>query len=143
MRTHLIVAITALAAACTSVKPIAVHSGDVCYRCRRTIVEPKLAAEIVDLSSRAFKFRSAGCLAQYLGEHREELRGVFVTDYKSGKLIQAGHASFVPAEIDRQTGERDYLAFANAADAAAGAATNHSSPIAWPDVLARARPATN
>lgn len=143
MKIPLTVVLAILATACSSVKPIAIHSGDACFRCRRPIVDTKLGVEIVDMAGRAFKFRTPGCLAQYLAEHPaehpEDLRAVFATDHATGKLIDANGASFVNVEIDRQTGERDYLAFALAADAARAADAHRTSSISWQQVLGRAR----
>ena len=41
--------------------------------------------------------------------------------------------------VNRSTGESDYHAFANKADAAAAAAESHTEPIDWATVLKTAR----
>ncbi len=139
MRTPLLFALAVLVAGCSTITPVAVHQGDVCFRCRRTIEDTKLAAEVIDGGLHAFKFRTPGCLAQYLADHNEEVRAIFVTDYTTGKLVPAATASFVNVEIDQNTGERDYVAFATPAGAESLAATHRTSPISWQQVVGRAR----
>jgi copper chaperone NosL len=128
--------------ACSSIRPIPMQAGDTCFRCRRPIADQKLAAEIVDRAGRAYKFRTAGCLAQYLNAQTEDLKAVFVTDYTTGRLVNANRAMFVRAEVDPRTGERDYLAFTSVENAVTVAKNNRTSPIDWPAVLVQTRAAT-
>lgn len=128
--------------ACSSIRPIPVQAGDTCFRCRRPIADQKLAAEIVDRAGRVYKFRTAGCLAQYLNGQSVDLRAVFVTDYASGRLVNANRAMFVRAEVNPQTGERDDLAFTSVQNAVTLAKNNRTSPIDWQAVLVQTRAAT-
>ena len=142
MRVHAIAAVAAgalLTLSCSSVRPIAIHDGDQCFRCRRPIVERATAAELMDGSSFGSKFRAPGCMAKYLADHPNETGTTFVTDYATGKWMRPDQALFVPVVVNRNTGESDYHAFLNKADADAAAAEAHTVPIDWQTVLQKAR----
>ena len=142
MRAHTVtfLAIGALAAlSCTSVRPVAIHDGDQCFRCRRPIVERAMAAELLDGNRFASKFRAPGCMARYLADHPDETGTTFVTDYATGKWIRPERALFVPVLLNRDTGEMDYHAFFNQADADSAAAGSHTVPIGWKTVMDKAR----
>jgi hypothetical protein len=123
----------------SSVGPVAVHDGDWCFRCRRPIVEKAMAAELMDGNTFASKFRSSGCMAKYLVDHPDETGTTFVTDYATVKWVRPERALFVPVLLNRDTGEWDYRAFLQKADADAAADESHASPIDWKTVLERAR----
>jgi len=142
MRVHAIAAVAAgalLTLSCSSVRPIAIHDGDQCFRCRRPIVERATAAELMDGSSFGSKFRAPGCMAKYLADHPNETGTTFVTDYATGKWMRPDQALFVPVVVNRNTGESDYHAFLNKADADAAAAESHTVPVDWKTVLEKAR----
>jgi hypothetical protein len=124
-----------LAASCTSFKPVAIHSGDVCDRCRRVITNVALAGEIVDTNGMASRFRTPGCMATYLKEHPERANAIYVTDYATGKMIPARSARFVRIIVDNGTLERDYAAFESAPQAAAFAIARKSESVDWSFVL--------
>jgi hypothetical protein len=96
---------------CSSITPATINVGDQCFRCRRTIIETRLAAEIVDPNGLAYKFRSSGCLAKYLADHPEDNGTIFVTDFATGRMMQTADATFVPVLLDSTTGERDFRAY--------------------------------
>jgi len=131
MRFALATALMLTLAGCSTVQPVPIASGDECVRCRRTIVEVRLAGEIVTTGSTALKFRTVTCMAKYLNEHPDGVKAVFVTDYTTGRMLSAVNARFVRATIDKATKERDYLAF-RSLDAAieAGAGTG-ATPVDW------------
>jgi hypothetical protein len=128
-----------LAVSCHSIRPVAIHSGDQCFRCRRPIVERALATELMDGNRLATKFRAPGCMAKYLVAHPEETGTLFVTDYATGKWIRPERALFVPMVMNRDTGESDYRAFFNKAEAAAAATELHTVAIEWAAVVEKAR----
>ena len=142
MRIQPIAAITAgalLTLSCSSVRPIAIHDGDQCFRCRRPIVERATAAELMDGNRFASKFRAPGCMAKYLADHPAETGTTFVTDYATGKWISPDRAWFVPVVVNRNTGASDYHAFVNKADADAAAAEAHAAAVDWKTVIDKAR----
>lgn len=123
---------------CSSLEPVKIQSGDVCFRCARTITDTKLAAEIVTADGNAFKFRTAGCLAKYLHGRTGDVGTVFVTDAQSGEMFQVSNAMFVRVTIDPATRERDYLAFKSATEAAKRASEESSSVVDWSAVRSMA-----
>jgi hypothetical protein len=127
-----------LTLSCSSVRPVAIQDGDQCFRCRRPIVEKAMAAELMDDNRFASKFRSSGCMAKYLADHSDETGTTFVTDYVTGKLVRPEGVLFVPV-LNRDTGEGDYRAYLQKADADAAAAELHSMLIDWKTVLEKSR----
>lgn len=130
---------TLAVASCTTMAPVRVAAGDQCFRCRRTIVDARLAGETIDSSGFVSKFRAPGCMATYLVAHTDERATLFVTDYSTGTMVSPDRAIFVPVLIDSNTGERDYLAYLAPADADAAALQAHTLPVSWDVVLERAR----
>lgn len=123
--------------ACSSIAPVAINAGDVCYRCRRVITDTRLAAEGID-GTLVSKFRTSGCIAKYLAEHPNDKSAIFVTDYTSGKMVPAQGAFYVPT-MNRDNGEKDYIAFGTRAAADAEAYSRKVQSVNWATVLDRAR----
>ena len=126
-----------LVLACGSVAPVKVNAGDQCFRCRRTIVDTRMAAETIDKF--VSRYRAPGCLAKAIVTHNDEGRTVYVTDYTTGTMFSPTKAFFVPVLLDRDTGERDYRAYRNKADADAAALEARTVPVDWNTVLDKAR----
>jgi hypothetical protein len=120
--------------ACSSLRPVAINTNDVCESCKRVITNPKVAAEIMEPSGLAKKFRTVSCMARYMNQHPTE-GGVFVTDYETGRFLSARSAVFVKAEIDPNTREQAYLAFGDVASAVELGKRSGSSPVDWPGVM--------
>jgi hypothetical protein len=130
------VALALACGACASPPP-PVHAGDVCFRCRRTISDVRLAAQTVDSQGRAFPFKTAGCLATYLREHPDVKDMPWVTDYRTGRVISAARASYVATMIgEGRDRARDYLAFSADAEAQAVASRDGTAVLEWKQVLA-------
>jgi hypothetical protein len=125
-------------AACTSISPVRITSGEQCFRCRRTIADERVAAEIIT-GSFVSKFRAPGCMAIYIASHPDEGGTVFVTDYTTGKMMKPDDAYFVPLLVNRDTGERDYRAYRLKAIADMAAADLHVTAVDWATVLQKAR----
>ena len=122
--------------ACSPVRPAEVRSGDVCWRCKRSIQNVSLAAELVARNGLAYKFRTVHCLAAYLVEQPGEATGtLFVTDATTGRMIHATSATYVVTVIDEMTNERDFLAFGSRDAAAAVAAKDGLQTYDWAAVL--------
>ena len=122
---------------CNSVAPVTVEGGEICYRCRRVIADARLAAETVD-GRLVWKFKSTGCVSKYLADHPQDKSAVFVTDYKTGKLVQPDRALFVPT-FNRDNGEQDFIAFTDRSAAAAEAFSRGVKPVDWNAVMSTAR----
>ena len=136
----LIVAAAVLAVGCSSVKPLPVVVGDRCFDCQRPIDDIKLAGEMIDEGGHAFKFRTPGCLAKYLAAHPgEHYKGLFVTDYNTGKFIPASRATFARITINPASLEKDYAAFGSDSTAAEMAKKEGGSTLEWEGVLAAAQ----
>jgi hypothetical protein len=109
----------------------AINAGDVCFRCKRVITDPKFAVEVVTTSGQISTFRTPGCLAKYLKDHSGDVKEIFVTDYPTGKLFPVSRALFVQAKIDRTTGERDFFAYASVNDAVKQAKDVTGTVVDW------------
>jgi hypothetical protein len=125
-------------ASCSSVAPVKVTAGDQCFRCRRTIVDERVAGEMIT-GTFVSKFRAPGCMAKYLVDHPDESGTVFVTDYTTGKMIGANEAYYVPLLVNTSTGERDYRAFRLKSVADMAASNLETTAVDWKTVLERAR----
>jgi hypothetical protein len=126
-------------AGCSSLKPVPIAAGDVCFNCRRIINDPVMAAEVVEKSGLAFKFRTVGCMARYLKAHPENVGVVYVTDNSTKRLIKASTATFVPTVlVEGYKKTPDYIAFGTDKEAREAAAREKSEPRDWKAVLAAA-----
>jgi hypothetical protein len=131
-------ALALLSAGCSSVKTAPIYAGDTCFRCRRTIADIKVAAEVVDSAGRAYKFRTTGCMATYFKDHPDEIATskIFVTDHATGRFMPAKNAIFVPAWLfEGSERQRDFMAFAAASEARKAADEALSRPTDWAGVL--------
>jgi hypothetical protein len=126
--------------ACSSIQPARIDAGDRCLRCRRPIQDLRLAGQIVDRMNAPFPFRTAGCLAKYVKANSgTQFNAIFVTDYRSGKMMPAAGAWFVPTALagaDGKSSEPDYVAFGSRADAEGFKAG--ATFLRWPQVVAAA-----
>ena len=141
MRRLLFGAIAMSVVACSSITPVKVQSGEVCYRCRRVISDTRMAAETID-GRVIWKFKSSGCVAKYLADHPQDRSVVFVTDYKTGNMVPPDSARFVRT-ISRDNGEVDYIAYRDRAAADAEAFSRGTKTLSWADVLSETRKAAN
>jgi hypothetical protein len=137
MRTLYAFVIAAAVVGCASIHPAPVQAGDRCLRCRRPIGELRLAGEIIDNMRAPFPFRTAGCMAKYVKANAGSYTAIFVTDYRTGRMLPASDAWFVPTEIpaaDGRRAEADYLAFGSRRDAEA--ARGSEPLLRWTQVVA-------
>jgi hypothetical protein len=126
--------------ACSGMQPVQISAGDVCFRCRRIINEPRVAAEVIDKDGRAFKFRTAGCMAKFLKANpNEQFAGIFATDYATGRLVKVTAVKFVPTLIGEGRDQApDYVAYYADEGAADAARRANTTPVDWQKVLADA-----
>ena len=132
--------IAATLVACASVKPAPIQIGDRCLRCRVPVGDLRVAAEIIDNLRAPHPFRTAGCMAKYVKSNLgASYTAIFVTDFNSGRMIEAHDAWFVPAQLAAPTGrgtQADYLAFRSRAEAETARA---GQPLLrWSQVVAEA-----
>ena len=137
--------IVAVIAGCASVAPMKVQAGDSCYRCHRVIQDTRLAAEIMEQGGQiatSYPFRTAGCMAKYLKANPAgKSSTVYVTDYQTGHMLEAGSAWFVPTTLtsaDGKKSEPDVVAFGSREDASRFC---KDAPVKqWAQVVAEAVP---
>lgn len=127
------------AASCSSVAPVKITAGDQCVRCRRIIQDPRFGGELVYKGGLVDKFKAPGCMAKYLTTYPATTASIFVTDFSSGKFVNASEAVYVPVLVDRNTGEADYRAYKVKAEADNAARELQTTPVDWNTVLQRAR----
>jgi hypothetical protein len=127
----------ALVSCTATIAPVKINAGDQCFRCRRIIAETRLATEQIQ-GGLTSKYRAPGCMAKYLVAHPDEGGTLFVTDYATGKMIRPAEAIFVPVLLDSLTGESDYRAYKDSADASAAARELATTLVDWQTVLDRA-----
>jgi hypothetical protein len=141
MRIIIGVVLAALVAGCAPPPPTSIVLGEACWRCRRPIQKAVLAAEFVQTANGlGSKFRTVHCMSTWIAQQTDLPKGRFyVTDYSTGEFVPAEGASYVHVVISKQTMERDYFAFADAAAAAALAAEAGAPVVGWDAVLAVGR----
>jgi len=128
--------VSAVLAGCAPPKPVNVVLGEACERCQRPISNERLAAERVGDYGVAVKFRTIHCMATWIAQHPEAEEGFYyVANYEKHGWIRATRAAFVRVIINRNTMERDFIAFADPEQAAAAARANDSDVVGWEDVL--------
>jgi hypothetical protein len=137
LSTGALVGVALVALSCAAA-PVKITEGDQCFRCRRTIADARMAAEILQ-GQVALKFRTSGCLATYLADHPSETGAIFVTDFTTGTLIAPSRAVFVSVIVDTRTNERDFRAYQSLAEAEAAAVPQKTMPVGWDQVLAKAK----
>jgi hypothetical protein len=121
--------------------PVKVVAGDYCYGCRRSIRNVRLASEMISGERSRFvsKFRGPGCMAKYLVAHPDEKATIYVTNYKSGKMMRPAGAFFVAEVVDRNTGETEYRSYNDETEARSAAAELQTTLLSWDEVLDKAR----
>ena len=131
-------------AACSGMQPLRISAGELCFRCRKVISDPRVAAEVIDTGGQAFKFRTAGCMAKFVKANpTQQFAGLFATDYATGRLVKVSGMKFVPTMIgEGRDRAMDFVAYAYYADqvAADAARSANSTPVEWQKVLADATP---
>jgi copper chaperone NosL len=138
-RRPLLALLAIAAASCSSVAPVKITAGDQCVRCRRIIQDARFGGELVYKGGLVEKFKAPGCMAKYLATYPASTASIFVTDFSSGKFVNAAEAVYVPVLMDRNTGETDYRAYKVKADADGAARELQTTPVDWNTVLQRAR----
>ena len=75
--------------------PESLQPGTACSHCRMTIVDAKLASQIVAAGEEPRFFDDLGCLAAYLSGHPAGSGArIYVADHRSGQWVEASAALF-------------------------------------------------
>jgi copper chaperone NosL len=140
MRAIVLITLTLALAGCAAPKPVNVVTGEACWRCRYPINDAALAGQLVADNGLASKFRTVHCMATWIGQQKTSVKGdYYVTDFVSRKWIDAEDATYVYTIVNRNTMARDYLAFADRAEAEKKASADGGTLATWSDVLERGR----
>jgi NosL len=126
---------------CTSIRPVPVQAGDVCVRCQRTVVDARLAGEIIDAQGVVLKFRAPLCMAKYIRRHPATAAAIFVTDYTTGEMFPAVNGTFVRVTLEGS--EREYAAFRSPTEAASFMKKQGGGVVDWVAVQRAAMEATD
>jgi hypothetical protein len=119
---------------CRTNAPETIAAGENCFRCRRVIVDARLAAEMLN-GRLPTKYRSPGCVARYVKAHQDEAMTLWVTDYPTGIMVRAERAWYVPILLNDRTGERDYRAYGRRDRAEAAAEELGTGAVRWRTVV--------
>ena len=112
MRAIVLFALSLAVAGCAAAKPLNVVTGEACWRCRQPINDKKLAGELIADNGLVSKFRTVHCMATWMGQQKADVDGrVYVTDFVSGKWVEADEATYVYTVVNPNTMARDFLAF--------------------------------
>ena len=114
---------------------------DACDFCRMTISDVRFGAELMSRTGRIHTFDAIECPASFYldAEARDDVGGVWVADFESGRLITADSAVFLQGGSLRSPMGRSLVAFAPGSDAQALVRQYGGSVLSWSDLLARAR----
>lgn len=114
---------------------------DACEFCRMTVSDVRFGAEIVSRTGRVHTFDAIECLASFHlnAEARDDVRGVYVTDFESGRLLPADSAVFVRGGSLRSPMGRSLAAFAPGTSEAALIQRYGGSVLRWNEVLEETR----
>lgn len=126
----------ALAACQRGPRPL-VAGTDACEFCRMTVSDVRFGAELVSRTGRVHTFDAVECLASFHldAEARDDVRGVFVSDFESGRLLPADSALFLRGGSLRSPMGRSLAAFAPDIGGAAIVQRYGGTVIRWADVL--------
>jgi hypothetical protein len=139
MKSVIVALVALLAAGCSSVSPLPIQVGDLCFNCRRPINDVAMGGEIITHTNQALKFKSPACMARYIKANPDMAKVIYVTDYTSGRMIRAASATFVPFEtVERYVKTSDFVAYYSKDSAAAFAKERGTTPVKWEQVLAGA-----
>jgi hypothetical protein len=126
-----ILVLSAVLTGCAPPRAVNVVAGEACERCRRPILNERLAAEHVGANGFALKFRTIHCMSTWLAKHPMASEDfLYVANFARDGWIRADRASFVRVIVNPNTMERDFIAFADSALAAEAARTNTASSSA-------------
>ena len=121
-------------------RPLAAGT-DACEFCRMTVSDVRFGAEIVSNTGRVHTFDAIECLASFYldAAARDDVRGVYVTDFESGRLLAADSALLLRGGSLRSPMGRSLAAFAPAVGEGALVQRYGGSVLRWSQVLEQTR----
>jgi copper chaperone NosL len=136
MRTLILIA--AFLAGCSQ-EPVEIHYGsDECTHCRMMISDERFASQIVTETGKSLKFDSAECLAEYSGDHKDELTQskFWVSDF-SGNInwVEVKQAVFVRSEVVKSPMGAGLLAFDKEESAQQHLSEFPGEVVLWSDLV--------
>lgn len=134
----LLVALCCAAGACRRGPPAAaaLQPGTPCSHCRMTVLDQKLASQIVAPGEEPRFFDDLGCLTAYLAAHPAEPGArAFVADHASGAWIDAAQAVYSRDEAIATPMNSHLVAHAGEAARAADAAVREARRLTPADVF--------
>lgn len=128
-----------LSACSNAPRPLAAGD-DACDYCRMGVSDVRFGGELQAKNGRIYTFDSIECLASFYldAADRNDVRGVWVADYSTSKLIAVDSALFVKAEHLHSPMGQSLIALASSVDAAQ-IARYGTTQMRWSDVAALVR----
>ena len=120
--------------------PVALQSGTACANCRMTVLDAKLASQIVAPGEEPRFFDDLGCLAAYLRAHAGNHDGgrTYVADHASGAWIPAERAVYSRDPSVATPMDSHLLAYRDDTARTADGAGRQIGRLTLPDVIASA-----
>ncbi|HYT67263.1 MAG TPA: nitrous oxide reductase accessory protein NosL [Vicinamibacterales bacterium] len=116
--------------------PLAVEPGTPCSQCRMTVLEPKLASQLLAPGEEPRFFDDLGCLAAYLSAHPAEAGATkYVADHATGQWIEASRAVYGRHEALATPMNSHLFAHATAAARAADAGVKGARALTFAEVF--------
>ncbi|MGH7695166.1 MAG: nitrous oxide reductase family maturation protein NosD [Gemmatimonadaceae bacterium] len=126
--------------ACNNAPRALVAGRDACDYCRMGVSDVRFGGELQVQSGRIYTFDSIECLASFYldAADRDDVRGVWVADYSTSKLVTVDSALFVQAEDVHSPMGRSLIALASSVGPAQMARYG-TTTMRWPEVVAFVR----
>ncbi len=119
------------------IEPVAIAAEDMCSYCRMAISEKRVAAELIDSESQAFKFDDIGCMVNFVKNQKNSAKTVayFVMDFENREWVKAESAFFVRSNEIRTPMNGGIIAFKDRAKAQAAADKYHGTLVRFDTII--------
>lgn len=126
----------AIAACARGVAPMALQPGTPCSHCRMTVLDAKLAAQLLAPGEEPRFFDDIGCLAAYLAAHSASAgAAAYVADHASGVWVEASRAVYGRDEALATPMGSHLFAHATAASRAGDAGVKTGRTLTYAEVF--------
>ncbi len=132
MRVPALIVALGCAIGCGGGAPVAVslQPGTPCSHCRMTVLDQKLASQLLAPGEEPRFFDDLGCLTAYLAAHPAEPRTrAFVADHMTGAWVDAARAAYSRSEAIATPMGSHLVAHADEASRAADASIRDARPL--------------